>query len=102
MTVIKLNYTHKPSLIQQLRGVDVVLSLVVTWHDPENIAQRNLIDACILVGVRRFAPSEWAVRIYCGIDAYKGKYEVWEYLKEVNQNKKVSAHDPSIPISFLP
>jgi len=35
------------------------LSFVQLLADPENIAQKNLIDASIDAGVKRFAPSEW-------------------------------------------
>ena len=43
-----------------LRGVHTVLSFIVTALDPGNVSQKNLIDAAIRVGVKRFAPSEWA------------------------------------------
>lgn len=38
-----------------------MLSFVDAMSDPENISQRTLIDASIRAGVKRFAPSEWAV-----------------------------------------
>jgi hypothetical protein len=35
------------------------LSFIQLLADPENMAQKNLIDAAIVAGVKRFAPSEW-------------------------------------------
>lgn len=58
---IKVDYNDTASLINHLRGVDTVLSFIVSHLDPEGTAQKNLIDASIAAGVRRFAPSEWAM-----------------------------------------
>lgn len=44
-----------------LKGVHTVLSFVDAMSDPDNMAQRTLIDASVRAGVKRFAPSEWAV-----------------------------------------
>lgn len=38
-----------------------MLSFVDAMSDPDNIAQRTLIDAGVRAGVKRFAPSEWAL-----------------------------------------
>jgi len=51
------------SLTAALDGVDVVLSFILPFADKDNVAQKNLIDACIKAGVRRFAPSEWALYV---------------------------------------
>lgn len=56
----KVDYDSVTSLSTELKNVDVVLSFIVVLTDPDNIAQRNLIDASVQAGVRRFAPSEWA------------------------------------------
>ena len=37
-----------------------MLSFIPPFFDPENTAHKNLIDASIEAGVKRFAPSEWA------------------------------------------
>jgi len=58
--VIKVDYNDKSDLVKHLRGVQVVLSFVLTTTDPEGSVQKVLIDACIEAGVKRFAPSEWA------------------------------------------
>lgn len=72
-----------------LEGVDTVLSFIITFKDPNNQSQTNLIDACIEAGVRRFAPSEWATRSHCGIPEYEGKDRIYDYLREINKEKRV-------------
>lgn len=57
----KTDYRDVQSLTSMLEGVHTVLSFVDAMSDPDNIGQRTLIDACVRAGVRRFAPSEWAV-----------------------------------------
>ena len=37
-----------------------MLSFIVVHSDVGNVSQRNLIDAAVQAGVKRFAPSEWA------------------------------------------
>lgn len=59
VTVRAVNYDDKPDLAEALRGVHTVLSFIQLLSDPENNSQKNLIDASILAGVKRFAPSEW-------------------------------------------
>ena len=54
------DYSDKAELVAALRGVHTVLSFV-TQDDPENTAQKTLIDASVEAGVKRFAPSEWAL-----------------------------------------
>jgi hypothetical protein len=56
----KTNYQSPKKLIDILKGVHTVLSFIVTQSDPGNVSQKNLIDASIQAGVKRFAPSEWA------------------------------------------
>ena len=44
-----------------------MLSFIATQEDPASLVQKNLIDAAVEAGVKRFAPSEWstwAVLIY--------------------------------------
>jgi hypothetical protein len=60
---VKVDYSDRSDLIKQLQGIDTVLSFVVTHLDPEGAVQKNLIDASIAAGVRRFAPSEWAMYV---------------------------------------
>lgn len=43
-----------------LKGVHTLLSFVTEQEDPDSPLQKNLIKAAIEVGVKRFAPNEWA------------------------------------------
>lgn len=58
--MVKVNYNDKDTLTTLLTGVDVVLSFVIAASDPEGETQKNLIDASVAAGVKRFAPSEWS------------------------------------------
>jgi uncharacterized protein YbjT (DUF2867 family) len=60
VTWVKTDYRDPDELTEILKGVHTVLSFITTQSDPENVSQKNLIDAAIRVGVKRFAPSEWA------------------------------------------
>ena len=60
MTWVKTSYQGLKELTEILKDVHTVLSFVVTQSDPGNVSQKNLIDAAIRAGVKRFAPSEWA------------------------------------------
>lgn len=37
-----------------------MLSFIATQEDPASTVQKNLIDAAVEAGVKRFAPSEWS------------------------------------------
>lgn len=54
-----VNYDNKSELIEALQGIHTVLSFIQILSDPESKSQKNLIDAAIIAGVKRFAPSEW-------------------------------------------
>ncbi|KAK1714436.1 NmrA-like family protein [Colletotrichum lupini] len=90
---IKTNYNDVAHLSQVLEGVHTVLSFVAGPVDPTNIAQRetqkNLIDASIKAGVRRFAPSEWASSKLEYMFWYGFKEETRKYLATINKDKKV-------------
>jgi uncharacterized protein YbjT (DUF2867 family) len=60
VSVVKVDYSDKEALTTLLTGVDVVLSFVIAASDPTGETQKNLIDASIAAGVKRFAPSEWS------------------------------------------
>lgn len=55
VTFRAVNYDGKSGLVEVLRGIHTVLS----FTQLENNSQKNLIDAAIVAGVKRFAPSEW-------------------------------------------
>jgi hypothetical protein len=54
-----VNYHEKSELVEVLQGIHTVLSFIQLMTDPEKKAEKNLIDAAIVAGVKRFAPSEW-------------------------------------------
>ncbi|TGO27213.1 hypothetical protein BPAE_0045g00100 [Botrytis paeoniae] len=54
VTVDIVDYLDKKALVDALEGVDTVLSFIVTINDPDNRAQKTLIDACIEAGVLVF------------------------------------------------
>ncbi|RYP74625.1 hypothetical protein DL771_002891 [Monosporascus sp. 5C6A] len=54
-----VDYNDKGCLVEALRGTHTLLSFVQILSDPDQKAQKNLIDAAIAAGVKRFAPSEY-------------------------------------------
>lgn len=60
VTWAKTDYSDKKLLSSILDGVHTVLSFVGGSQDPGSVNQKNLIDAAVTAGVRRFAPSEWS------------------------------------------
>ncbi|KAK4652204.1 hypothetical protein QC762_609060 [Podospora pseudocomata] len=90
ITWITTDYGDLDGLSETLQGVDTVLSFIVTHSDPGNTAQKNLINASVRAGVKRFAPSEWATSSFEHLPWYAGKAEIREYLAELNKDKKAS------------
>lgn len=60
ITWVKVDYNDTTQLTKALQEVHTVLSFITTQDDPGSTAQKNLIDAAVQAGVKRFAPSEWA------------------------------------------
>ncbi|KAI1261299.1 NAD(P)-binding protein [Xylariaceae sp. FL1019] len=58
-----VDYNDKSALTEALRGTHTLLSFVQLLSDPGEKAQRNLIDAAIDAGVKRFAPSEYGRQV---------------------------------------
>ncbi|KAL1604028.1 hypothetical protein SLS60_005620 [Paraconiothyrium brasiliense] len=54
-----VDYNDKDNLVNALRGVHTVLSFIQVLLDVDQQSQKNLIDAAVLAGVKRFAPSEY-------------------------------------------
>lgn len=55
----QVDYNDRDDLVSVLRGTHTLLSFVQPLADQEGQSQKNLIDAAILAGVKRFAPSEY-------------------------------------------
>ena len=54
-----VDYDDKRGLTEALRGIHTLLSFVQILSDVDQKSQKNLIDAAISAGVKRFAPSEY-------------------------------------------
>ncbi|KAK8067242.1 hypothetical protein PG997_013989 [Apiospora hydei] len=84
-----VDYQDKNSLVQGLQGVHTLLSFVQLLSDPNQESQRNLIDAVVLAGVKRFAPSEYGSKGTTDMGWWDGKQKIRQYLEEVNRTEKV-------------
>ncbi|KAJ8121955.1 hypothetical protein ONZ43_g1725 [Nemania bipapillata] len=93
-----VDYHDKEALTEALRGVHTVLSFVQLLSDPDQKAQKNLIDAAISAGVTRFAPSD---RGLDNMAWWQGKQKVREYLKELNEKETVIEYTLFQPGLFL-
>lgn len=60
VTWVQTTYQDVAELTKVLEGVEIVLSFIADQSDPTAQTQKNLIDAAVRAGVKRFAPSEWA------------------------------------------
>ena len=54
-----VDYHDTEVLVKALNGVHTVLSFIQLLLDVDQKAQKNLVDAAIKAGVKRFAPSEY-------------------------------------------
>ncbi|KAK0389905.1 hypothetical protein NLU13_3478 [Sarocladium strictum] len=84
---VQVSFQDKTELVSQLQGAEVVLNFIVVNDDPTNTVGKLLIDASIEAGVRRFAPSEWAMsqKLHDIIDSvpwYRSKLAIQAYLRE--------------------
>ncbi|KAI0399325.1 NAD(P)-binding protein [Xylaria palmicola] len=96
-----VDYNDKSALVEALRGMHTVLSFVQLLSDPDQTSQKNLIDAAISAGVKRFAPSEYGSRGLDSMAWWQGKQKVREYLKEVNERESVIEYTLFQPGLFL-
>ena len=77
-----VSYTDHVSLTTALRGVHTVLSTIGSFNPNEmRDSQLAIIAAAKEAGVKRFAPSEFAIKDYGDWDVYAGKIPVWEAAK---------------------
>ncbi|MCJ1416734.1 hypothetical protein MMC32_003072 [Xylographa parallela] len=98
---VKADYGDPKQLAQILQGVHTVLSFIATVEDPASTVQKNLIDAAVQAGVKRFAPSEWSTSGLEHLSWYAYKAETRRCLKELNKNKKVLEYTLFQPGLFL-
>jgi saccharopine dehydrogenase-like NADP-dependent oxidoreductase len=88
---LAVDYKDKEGLVETLRGSHTVVSFIQLLSDPGQESQKNLIDACIAAGVKRFAPSEYGSALTVDMPWWAGKEEIRRYLKKVNQGGMVRA-----------
>ncbi|KAI1085985.1 NAD(P)-binding protein [Rostrohypoxylon terebratum] len=96
-----VDYNDKKALVDVLRGTHTLLSFVQTLSDPDQRSQKNLIDACIEAGVKRFAPSEYGSQGTVDMDWLRVKVNIREYLEEVNRKEQVLEYTLFQPGLFL-
>ncbi|TPX14637.1 uncharacterized protein E0L32_005329 [Thyridium curvatum] len=96
-----VNYGNVHNLTEALQGVHTLLSFVQILSDPNQESQKNLIDAAIASGVRRFAPSEYGSKGTNHMAWWAGKEAIREYLEEVNATEKKLEYTLFQPGLFL-
>ncbi|KAJ4300819.1 hypothetical protein N0V90_002907 [Kalmusia sp. IMI 367209] len=101
VSFVKVDYSDSKKLLNILQGVHTVLSFVADQEDPTSPTQKQLIDAAIQAGVKRFAPSEWASSKLDHLDWYAYKATTREYLAEINKDQKVLEYTLFQPGLFL-
>lgn len=85
---VQVDYSDKPSLTKVLRGIDVVLCFFLDLDYVSIVRNsKNLIDASVQAGVKRFAPSEWGSRINRTLPHNAFKEEIREYLEDTNSGR---------------
>ncbi|EED19053.1 conserved hypothetical protein [Talaromyces stipitatus ATCC 10500] len=96
-----VEYDDKNGLIEALHGTHTLLSFVQILSDPDQNSQKNLIDAAIAAGVKRFAPSEYGSKGTTDMAWWRGKEVIREYLAEVNAKEDVLEYTLFQPGLFL-
>lgn len=82
VTVKPVDYSSHKSLTKALEGVHTVIVTLASFDDSFWKTQVNLLNAAKQVGVKRFAPSEFAHPTHDGIDLYAPKKIVWEAVQK--------------------
>ncbi|KAG7403040.1 hypothetical protein Forpe1208_v016780 [Fusarium oxysporum f. sp. rapae] len=98
----KVNYEDKEQLVKALKGMHTVLSFIVTHLEVGCVAQINLIDTCVKVGVKRFSPSEWVMTDLNGSQFYDNKLQIRRYLENLNKPKKSDLETDKFTTSWAP
>ncbi|ETS77126.1 hypothetical protein PFICI_11000 [Pestalotiopsis fici W106-1] len=96
-----VDFDDKNELANALRGVHNVLSFIQLLNDTDNKSQKNLIDAAVIAGVKRLAPSEWGSSGIDNMPWWTGKKAIREYLEKLNENEPVLEYSLFQPGLFL-
>lgn len=54
-----IDYDNQSALVEALKGTHTLLSFVQIMREEGQESQKQLIDAAVAAGVKRFAPSEY-------------------------------------------
>ncbi|KAJ4367257.1 hypothetical protein N0V83_006838 [Neocucurbitaria cava] len=106
VTYVKTDYASVQVLSSILQGTHTVLSFISPHKDQSGAfaAQKNLIDASVDAGVKRFAPSEWAAAKLEHLHWYEFKADTRQYLQDINSHKKAIEYclfQPGLFINYL-
>ncbi|KAF1975163.1 NAD(P)-binding protein [Bimuria novae-zelandiae CBS 107.79] len=99
-----VDYDSPEQLVDSLHGIHTVLSFIQILSDVDQKAQKNIIDAAIKAGVKRFAPSEYGSAGTTNMPWYEGKQKIREYLEKVNETGKVLEYclfQPGLFLNYL-
>ncbi|MCJ1388149.1 hypothetical protein MMC18_000994 [Xylographa bjoerkii] len=84
VNVAIVDYNDQADLARALKGIQTVLSFI-----GEKAAQLTLIAACVKAGVKRYAPTEWAMSSEAREPGSEYKDEIHTHLKNLNAEKPV-------------
>ncbi|KAI2615079.1 hypothetical protein GGR54DRAFT_613980 [Hypoxylon sp. NC1633] len=96
-----VDYNDEKALVAALSGTHTLLSFVQILSDPDQRSQKNIINAAIAAGVKRFAPSEYGSKGTVDMAWWQGKEIIREYLKKVNEKGRVLEYTLFQPGLFL-
>ena len=102
ITVSIIDYSKPESLVSALQGVHTVISIIFTFDPPSFLSsQLTLVRAAKEAGVKRFAPSEFALAKAANkdIDLYHPKEEIWKAVQE--SGMQYTAFHPGIYMNYL-
>jgi nucleoside-diphosphate-sugar epimerase len=88
-----VDYTSVPSLTASLSGIHTVISALLIPSEKMVDYQLNLLNASIAAGVRRFAPSEFALsqEVHKQVDIDYAKIVVWDAVRAAVKRGDIDA-----------
>ncbi|KAL7907528.1 hypothetical protein GGI35DRAFT_456437 [Trichoderma velutinum] len=96
-----VDYSNHSALVEALKGTHTLLSFVQIMQQSGQDTQKQLIDASVAAGVKRFAPSEYGSSGTAHMSWYSGKEVAREYLRKLNASGKVLEYTLFQPGLFL-
>ncbi|PNP41462.1 hypothetical protein TGAM01_v209472 [Trichoderma gamsii] len=96
-----VDYSNQSALVEALKGTHTLLSFLQIMYESGQESQKQLIDAAVAAGVKRFAPSEYGSSGTAHMSWYGGKEVARDYLRKLNANGKVLEYTLFQPGLFL-